>query len=188
MIRRGRPRKHKWLSFKELENCFSFDAQYLKWASANNTALQTVAATGCPKCRSDNFEFRHDKKYKIIRFHCFECSYETSYRIKMPKPGSFEVVLVFKNGIQVGEKIVDFYHPATKRQRNDALVLRVTKGVESGKISLGGEWYVDRIAGGVHDQKRHYINFDEAMLACSWNRMQAEHERRLRELEEDVAI
>lgn len=188
MTQRGRPRKHRWVSFKSLENEFSPEAQYLKWASANNTALQTVAATGCPQCRSSNFEFRHDKKYKIIRFHCFECSHETSYRIKMPKPGSFEIVPVFVNGIRLGEKTVDYYHPATKRQRSDAIVLRVSRNVESGRISLGGEWYVDGIIGGVYNPKRYYVSFEEVMLACSWNRMQAEHEKRLRELEEDRVV
>lgn len=188
MTQRGRPRKHKWLSFKDLGNKFSNDAQYLKWASTNNTALQTVAATGCPKCRGNSFELRRDKKYKIIRFHCVECRHETSYRIKMPKPGSFEIVPIFKMGIQIGEKIVDFYHPATKRQRSDAVVLRVSRGVESGRLSMGGEWYVDEVAGGAHNQRRYYVNFEEVMLVCSWNRMQAEHERRLHELEEDSVV
>lgn len=83
----------------------------------------------------------------------------------------------------MGEKIVDSYHPATKRQRNNALVLRFSRGVESGRISLGGEWYIDGVVGGLYNQKRYYANFGEVMLACSWNRTQAEHEKRLRELE-----
>lgn len=188
MTQRGRPRKHRWFAFKDLENGFSPEAQYLKWASANNTALQTVAATGCPKCHGYNFELRHDKKFEIIRLHCFECRHETSYRINVPKPGSFEVVPVFKNGIQVGEKIVDSYHPATRRQRSDALVLKVSRGVESGRISLGGEWYVDGTVGGVYYQKRYYLNFGEAMLVCNRNRMQVEHEKRLRGLEKEVVV
>ena len=188
MTQRGRPRKHQWFSFKDLENEFSQDAQYLKWASSNNIALQTLAATGCPKCNNRNFELRHDRKYKIIRFHCFGCRHETSYRIKMPKPGSFEIVPLFKNGMQIGEKIVDYYHPATGRQRSDALVLRFSKGIESGRVSLGGEWYIDEIIGGVYNPKRHYASFEEVMLACSRNRMQAEHEKRLRELEKDRII
>ena len=183
MTQRGRPRKHRWVSFKSLENEFSPEAQYLKWASANNNALQTIAATGCPNCHSENFELRHDNKYKIIRFHCIECRHETSYRIKTPKPGSFEVVPIFEKGIKVGEKIVDSYHPATKRQRNDALVLKFSRDVDNGRVSLGGEWYIDGVVGGVYNQKRYYANFGELMLTCSWNRMQAEHEKRLRELE-----
>lgn len=187
MTRRGRPRKHKWFSFKDLENQFSPDAQYLKWASTNNIALQTIAATGCPKCRSDNFELRYDKKHKVVRFHCIGCRRETSYRVKMPKPGSFEVVPILHNGVQIGQKIVDYYHPATKRERSDALVLRVSRGVESGKIGLGGEWHVDGVVGGVHDQKRYYVSFEEARQMCDWYKMQAEHEKRLRELEQGIA-
>jgi hypothetical protein len=188
MTQRGRPRKHRWFSFKNLENEFSPEAQYLKWASANNTALQAVAATGCTKCRSMNIEFRYDKKYKIIRFHCFECGYETSYRIKVPKPGSFEIVPILTHGILVGEKVVDFYHPVTRRQRSDALVLKYSRSVENGKISLGGEWYVDGKVGGVYSQKRCYVSFDEAIILCSWNRMQTEHEKRLSELEKECIV
>ena len=138
-------------------------------------ALQTIAAAGCPECRSRNFELRHDEKFKIIRFHCVECRHETSYRVKTPKPGSFEVVPILHDGIQVGEKIVDYYHPATRRQRSDALVLKVTQGVENGRVSLGGEWYVDGTVGGLHDQKRYYVNFGEVIVMCNWNRMQLEH-------------
>ncbi len=186
MTRRGRPRKHKWLYFKDLETDFSSDAEYLKWASANNVALQTVAATGCPRCHTDNFELRHDEKYRIIRFHCMECRHETSYRINVPKPGSFEIIPILVGGVKIGEKLVDSYHPATKRQRSDALVLKYSRAVENSRISLGGEWYITEAIGGVHDQKRYYVNFEEAMLTCNWNRMQAEHEKRLRELEEDT--
>jgi hypothetical protein len=188
MTQRGRPRKHRWFPFKDLEYQFSPDAQYLKWASANNVALQTVAATGCPACHGDNFELRHDRKFKIIRFHCIQCRHETSYRIKTPKPGSFEIVPILHNGFQIGEKIIDSYHPMTSRQRSDALVLRVSRSIDNGRVSLGGEWYVDTAFGGVHDQKRHYASFDEVMLLCNWNRVQMEHEKRLRELEEDTVV
>ena len=185
MTQRGRPRKYTWLSLQDIENQLSADAQYLKWASANNTALQTIAATGCPKCQSTNIEFRHDEKYKIIRFHCAKCRHETSYRIKTPKPGSFQIVPILFDGVQIGEKIVDHYHPATKRQRSDALVLKVSSSVDSGRTSLGGEWFIDKVTSGLHDQKRYYTNFEEVMLVCSWNQMQAEHEKRLRKLEEE---
>jgi len=188
MARRGRPRKYRWFSLHGLEENFSLDAQYLKWASANNTGLQAIAATGCPNCHDRNFEVRHDKKHKLVRFHCLECSHETSYRLKMPKPGSFEIVSVFKNGVQVGNEIVDHYHPATSRQRSDALVVKFSRSVEDGRIPLGGEWYVNATVGGLRNQKRFYVSFEEAMLICSWNRMQAEHEKRLRELDEDIAV
>ncbi len=164
------------------------EAQYLKWASANNTGLQAISATGCPNCRDKDFEVRHDEKHKLVRFHCLKCSHETSYRLKMPKPGSFEIVPVFKNGVRVENKIVDRYHPVTSRQRNDALVLRFSRSVENGRIKLGGEWYVNATVGGLHNQKRFYVSFEEAMLICSWNKMQAEHEKRLRELDEDIAV
>jgi transposase-like protein len=188
MTRRGRPRKYTWFSSTALENSFSPEAQYLKWASANNIALQTIAASGCPRCNSDNVEFRHDKKYHIIRFHCIECRHETSYRIKVPKPGSYTIIPLFKHGVQVGEKIVDYYHPTTKHQRSDILVLRASRGIESGKISLGGEWCINMVAGGLHDQKRYYDSFEEALQICSRNRMQADHEKRLRDLEAEHGI
>lgn len=84
--------------------------------------------------------------------------------------------------------IVDHYHPATRRQRNDAIVLKFSRGIETSRASLGGEWYVDEITGGAYNQKRFYANFKEIMLACSWNRMQAEHEKRLRKLEADNVV
>lgn len=188
MTRRGRPRKYKWFELEDLRNEYSSDAQYLKWASSNNTALQTIAATGCPKCRSRKFELRNDEKFKIIRFYCAACRYETSYRVKMPKPGSFQVVPILADGVQIGEKIADSYHPLTRMERSDAIVLKVTQRVDSGRVSLGGEWYVNNKIGGVHDQKRYYANFEEVRLLCSWNKMRMEHERRLRELEEDGRI
>lgn len=183
MKTRGRPRKYRWYSIRDLETNYSPNAQYIKWASANNVALQTVAAVGCPKCNNGNVELRHDKEYKIIRFHCLHCSHETSYRIKMPKPGSFSVIPEFEGGVRIGEKVVDFYHPKTKRQRIDAQVLRFSNRVESGRISLGGEWHIDGVVGGLNDQKRYYSSFKEVEQLCRWNEMQREHEKRLRELE-----
>ncbi len=106
----------------------------------------------------------------------------------MPRPGSFDIVPVFEDGVHIGEKIVDSYHPATARQRSDALVLKAYRGVHTGRMSLGGEWYIEGVVGGLHDQRRHYLSFEEAMLVCIWNRMQVEHARRLRKLEEDTAI
>ena len=188
MKRRGRPRKYRWFGYKDLERNFSSEAQYLKWAGANNTGLQTIAATGCPNCHRSNFEFRHDSKYKIIRFHCLDCRHETSYRLKMPKPGSFEIVPIYNEGVLTEYRIVDTYHPSTARQRSDALVLRATHGIESGRISLGGNWHVDAVVGGLHDQKRYYASFEEVRSLCSWNRMQAEHEQRLRELQREAAV
>jgi hypothetical protein len=186
MTQRGRPRKYTWFSSIDLETQFCSEAQYLKWASANNIALQAIAATGCPHCHRKKFELRHDKKYKIIRFHCLECNHETSYRPKMPKPGSFQIVPILHNGVKISEKIVDSYHPATKRQRSDALVLKFRHGIESGIISLGGEWHVDGKVGGLNDQKRHYLNLREVKQLCNWNRMQLEHEKRLQELEKET--
>ena len=188
MSQRGRPKKYKWFLLRDLDSQFTASAQYLKWASTNNASLQTIASLGCPKCQSKNIEFRHDRKYMIIRFHCIECHHETSYRIKPPNPSSFEVIPLFYNGIQIGEKIVDHYHPATKRQRSDALIMRVSRGVEGGRYSLGGEWYVDGVVGGIYSQKRYYNSFDEVMLVCNWNKMQTEHEKRLRKLEEDSSV
>ena len=188
MMRRGRPRKYKWFSLGDLEDEYSSDAQYLKWASSNNMALQTIAATGCPKCHGWKFELRNDEKFKIIRFYCAACHYETSYRVKMPKPGSFHMVPILAEGVQIGEKIADSYHPLTRRERSDVVVLKVTQKVDRGRVSLGGEWYVNSEAGGVYDQKRYYATFEEIKILCNWNKMRMEHERRLRELEEDARI
>jgi hypothetical protein len=106
----------------------------------------------------------------------------------MPKPGSFHIVPVLAGGIQVGENIVDSYHPSTWRERNDAIVARVTRGVDSGRVSLGGEWYVDGKVGGVHDQKRYFVGIEDVKILCSLNRMRLDHEKRLRELEEEARI
>jgi hypothetical protein len=185
MTQRGRPRKYKWFTLRDLEDEFSPEAQYLKWASSNNTALQAVASTGCPRCHSSHIELRRDENFKIIRLHCKECRHETSYRVKTPQPGSFEIIPALADGVQVGEKIVDHYHPLTKRERSDALVLKASVGVDSGKFSLGGEWYVDTVVGGVHDQKRYFTSFEEMKLLCNWHRAQVEHEKRLREIEKE---
>lgn len=186
MASRGRPRKYKWFSFKNLSHDYSKDAQYLKWASANNWAIQSVVATGCSMCHTYDFELRHDKKHKIIRFHCKNCRHETSFRIKTPKPGTFKIRPVFKDGIQINEKIVDSYHPLTERQRSDSLVIRILHRVESGNISLGGEWFADMVTGGSNNQKRYYLSFDEAVQICKQRNMQIEHERRLNEIERET--
>lgn len=188
MTSRGRPRKHRWFSLDDLSSDFSLNAQYLKWASSNNLAIQSVAATGCPRCHCDNFELRLDRKYKIVRFHCIECLHETSFRVKMPKPGTFTIDPIFENGIQVGEKIVDRYHPLTQRQRSDILVMKTLQDVESGRISLGGEWYVGVVTGGLHGQKRRCLSLEEATRICNRNNMQIEHEQRLRELERGTVL
>ncbi len=187
MTSRGRPRKYNWFSFKDLSCDYSKDAQYLKWASSNNWAIQSVVATGCPMCHTYDFEFRHDKKHKIIRFHCENCRHETSFRIKTPKPGTFKIKPVFKDGIQVNKKIVDSYHPLTERQRSDSIVTRIFQRVENGIISLGGEWCADMATGGSNDQKRYYSSFMEAIQICKQRNMQIEHEQRLSELEREVA-
>ncbi|MFX0107901.1 MAG: hypothetical protein ACFE7R_06440 [Candidatus Hodarchaeota archaeon] len=187
MSRRGRPRKHRWFIATELQSDFSREAQYLKWASANSTALQMTAALGCPECRSKNFELRHDSTYRIVRFHCLDCRYETSYRINVPKPWSFKLVPILEGGIEVGEKIVDHYHPLTNREISDFLVQRTFQNIQSGRLSLGGEWYV-RMVAGISHQKRHFESFEDVRLICNWNKMQIEHETLLRQLEEDVEI
>lgn len=143
---------------------------------------------GCPRCQSLKVEFRHDQKLKIVRFHCVDCRHETSYEVKLPKPGSFETVPVILNGVQIGEKIVDHYHPATKRQRYDAIIVNRSRGIERGRTSLGGEWHTDQLVGSLASQKRFYFSFEEAALMCNWHQMQHEHEKRLRELEGEVAV
>ena len=187
MRSRGRPRKYKWYSFKEIERGSTDSIQHLKWVSSNNIALQRIAAVGCPNCRSKSFELRHDEKYKLVRFHCLECRYETSYRINAPKPNGFQIRPLYKNGLQVGEEIVDHYHPLTERQRADASVFRTTRMVERGNAFLGGEWHID-IIGGISNQKRYYLDFEEVRLICNWNRLQIEHEKRLHQLESEARL
>jgi hypothetical protein len=92
------------------------------------------------------------------------------------------------SGVQIGEKIVDRYHPATKRQRCDAIIVHRSRRVEQGRISLGGEWHTGLSSGSLGTQKRYYFSFEEAAFMCSWHRMQQEHEKRLRELEGEVAV
>ena len=188
MVKRGRPRKYAWLTLRQLTNKYTPHAQYLKWASANNTLLQTISVVGCPKCQRKDIELRHDKKHRNIRIHCIRCGHETSYRIKTPKPSSYKIIPIIRNGIQLGQKIVDHYHPATNRQRSDAIIIRVSKNIEAGRTTLGGEWYINRTTTGLHDQKRYYVNFEEVGIICDWNKMQAEHEKRLRQLEKETEI
>jgi hypothetical protein len=92
---------------------------------------------------------------------------------------------VYKDGVQINEEIVDVYHPATRRQRNDAIVVHVFQGVEKGRISLGGEWFVNMATGGHSNQKRYYSSFEEAIKICKQRNMQIEHEHRLGELERE---
>jgi hypothetical protein len=40
MRKRGRPRKHEWIELKDLDNNYSPEAQYLKWAGVNMRARE----------------------------------------------------------------------------------------------------------------------------------------------------
>jgi transposase-like protein len=122
--KRGRPQKYKWIESNDLEKDYSAEAQYIKWASINNSALARLGYYGCPQCRSKNFNLRHDKKYENIRFYCQDCVYETSFRIKYPPKHSLRVITVYNDkGILIGEKTADNYHEKTTREIADSAVL-----------------------------------------------------------------
>jgi hypothetical protein len=164
--KRGRPRKHDWIEFKDLENNYSPHAQYLKWAAVNNRALARHGSYGCPQCRSENFKLRHDKKFENIRFYCQECGHETSFRIKKPPKHNLRINQIYNDkGILIGEKTADDYHEKTMREIVDLAVLLAEQ-----KLDLGGEWF-DGVSG-IHEQDR-YLTLEEALKRTKRNLVKA---------------
>jgi transposase-like protein len=176
--RRGRPRRFAWVEFKELAENYSSEAQFLKLASINNSLIANLAVSGCPQCAGKNFRLRHDKKHGNIRFYCPECKYETSFRIKKPPKNELQVVTIYdKQGMVVGEKLVDTFHPPTRREKADASVLRTEQ-----KLDLGGEWFDG--TSGLSTQNR-YLTREEALRRIARRKMRAQMEAILREIEEE---
>jgi len=177
MVRkRGRPRKHEWIEFKDLDNNYSPEAQYLKWAGVNNSTLARLGSYGCPQCSSKNFKLRHDKKFKNIRFYCQECGHETSFRIKKPPKHNLRIIQIHNDkGILIGEKIADDYHEKTTREIVDSAVLLAEQ-----KMDLGGEWF-DGVSG-IHEQDR-YLTREEALERIKRNYMKTMLEAMLKETE-----
>ena len=173
---RGRPQKYEWIGFKDLDSNYSPEAQYLKWASVNNSALARPGSHGCPQCSSKNFKLRHDKKFKNIRFYCEECGHETSYRIKKPPKHNLRIIHIHNDkGILIGEKTADNYHEKTTREIVDSAVLLAEQ-----KLDLGGEWF-DGVSG-IQEQNR-YLTRKEALELVRRNRMKAMLEAMLKEIE-----
>ena len=177
MVRkRGRPQKHEWIEFKGLDNNYSPEAQYLKWASVNNSALARPGSHGCPQCSSKNFKLRHDKKFKNIRFYCQECGHETSFRIKRPPKHNPRIIQVYNDkGVLIGKKTADDYHEKTKREIVDSAVLLAEQ-----KLDLGSEWF-DGVSG-IHEQDR-YLALEEALARIKRNYMKTMLEAMLKETE-----
>jgi hypothetical protein len=176
MRKRGRPQKHEWIEFKDLDNNYSPEAQYLKWASVNNSALARPGSYGCTQCKSKNFKLRHDKKFKNIRFYCQERGHETSFRIKKPPKHNLRIIQIHNDkGILIGKKTADDYHEKTKREIADSAVLLAEQ-----KLDLGGEWF-DGVVG-IHEQDR-YLALEEALERIKRNYMKAMLEAMLKETE-----
>jgi predicted RNA-binding Zn-ribbon protein involved in translation (DUF1610 family) len=174
--KRGRPQKHKWIELKDLDNDYSPEAQYLKWASVNNSALAHPGFYGCPKCSSKNIKLRHDEKFKNIRFYCPECGHETSFRIKNPPKHNLRIIPIHNDkGILIGEKTADNYHEKTTREIVDSAVLLAEQ-----KLDLGGEWF-DGVSG-IHEQDR-YLPLEEALDRIKRNYMKTMLEAKLKKIE-----
>lgn len=176
--RRGRPRKFEWMEFSELAVNHSAEAQFLKLASVNNSAIADLAVSGCPQCSSKNFRLRHDQKFGNIRFYCPECKHETSFHIKNPPKSELDIVSVYdEQGLVVDEKVVDRFHEQTKRERTDKIVL----GTEQ-KSNLGGEWFDG--TSGTNIQNR-CLTREEALERIARRRMKAQMRAMLEEIEEE---
>ena len=175
---RGRPRQFKWIDFKELDDNYSSEAQFLKLASVNNSLIASLAVSGCPQCAGKNFRLRHDKKHNNIRFYCPECKYETSFHIKKPPKSELQVISIYdKRGMLVGEKLADTFHEPTKREKADAVVLRAEQ-----KLELGGEWFDG--SSGINTQDR-CLTREEALERIARRKMRAQIDAMLREIEDE---
>ena len=145
---RGRPRKHGWTEFANVEHDSSLEAQYLRWASVNNPALAKCAHDGCPQCAGKSFRLRHDVKFNNIRFYCPNCRFETSFHIIHPKQSLRSIEVYDDKGNFVGTKNIDDYHEKTSRENADSRVM-----ISEQKLELGGEWF-DGVSG-TNSQSRH---------------------------------
>lgn len=161
--KRGRSRKHRWVEFRTIENDSCPEAQYLKWASVNNSALAQCALDGCSQCKEKSFRLRHDRKFNNIRFYCPKCGFETSFHIIRPKRNFNSIEIYDTRGILVGVKNVDDYHEKTCREKADSQVIYAEQ-----KLDLGGEWF-DGVSG-THSQSR-YLSHEEILKRIEDRRM-----------------
>lgn len=175
--KRGRSRKHSWIEFQNLENDASSDAQYLRWASVNNSALAECAHSGCQRCGGKNFRLRHDKKFENIRFYCPDCCFETSFHIIHPKKSLHSIEIYDTRGILIGVKSVDDYHDKTSRENADSRVM-----IAEQKLDLGGEWF-DGVSG-TNSQSR-YLTREEILKRIENRRMRRLMEAALDEIERE---
>ena len=150
---RGRPRKHAWTEFANVEHDSSLEAQYLRWASVNNPALARCAIDGCPQCGGKSFRLRHDVKFDNIRFYCPNCHLETSFHIIHPKQSLRSIEVYNDKGNLVGTKNIDDYHEKTSRENADSRVM-----ISEQELDLGGEWF-DGVSG-TNSQSR-YLTSEE---------------------------
>jgi len=178
MRKRGRPQKYEWFEVANLDGNYSPEAQYLKWASVNNSALARPGSHGCPQCSSRNFRLRHDEKFQNIRFYCQDCGNETSFRIKKPPKHILRIIQIHNDqGILIGEKTADDYHEKTRREIVDLAV----KAAEQ-KLDLGGEWFDGN--SGTHTQER-YVTREEALELIERNRIEICMQTTLKEIENE---
>jgi hypothetical protein len=176
--RRGRPRRFEWVEFSGLDGDYSPEAQFLKLASVNNPAMADLAVSGCPQCAGKSFRLRHDVKHDNIRFYCPECKHETSYHIKNPPRNELQTIPVYdKQGMLIGEKVVDRFHEQTKREKADTIVQRTEQNLD-----LGGEWFDG--ASGTNSQSR-YLTREEALERIARRRMKSQIKAMLTEIEEE---
>jgi len=176
--RRGRPRKFRWIEYEKLVEDSSSEAQFLKFASMNNSAIANLAASGCPQCNGKNFRLRHDQKFGNIRFYCPECKHETSFHIKKPPKSELSIVPVYDaRGLVVDEKVVDRFHEQTKREKTDEIIVKTEQ-----KSDLGGEWFDGTI--GTNVQNR-CLTREEALERIARKRMKAQMKAMLEEIEEE---
>ena len=175
--KRGRGRKHSWIEFQNIENDNSPEAQYLRWASVNNSALAECAHSGCQRCSGKSFRLRHDKKFENIRFYCPDCGFETSFHIIHPKRSLRSIEIYDTRGILIGVKSVDDYHEKTSRENADSRVM-----IAEQKLDLGGEWF-DGLSG-TNSQSR-YLTREEILKRIENRRMRRLMEAALEEIERE---
>jgi ribosomal protein S27AE len=175
--KRGRTRKHSWIEFQNIESDSSPEAQYLRWASINNSAIAQCANFGCPRCKATSFRLRHDKKFDNIRFYCPHCGFETSFHIIPPKGTVGSIEIYNEQGIVIDKKIVDDYHEKTVRENADARVVMAEQ-----KLDLGGEWFDGH--SGTSAQSR-YQTREEVLEKIKDRRMKRLVEAQLEDIENE---
>lgn len=175
--KRGRTRKHLWVEFQKLDEDYSYEAVFLRWASVNNPALAECAQSGCPRCSRRNYRLRHDRKFDNIRFYCPDCGFETSYHIIHPKKSLHSIDIYDNRGMLIGLKNIDDFHDKTKRESSDSQVLNAERNLD-----LGGEWF-DGVSG-TNSQSR-YLTREDILKLIEERKMKRLMKAALEEIERE---